>query len=150
MQCTWRIYVDASCDERRCGLGGVSMAGDKAVGYFKTSASDDLLKRMNPYSDNPIFEFECLALLGSFKAWGPILRGCNIVAGSDNEGALSCIIRGASDNLCGAAIVQETRDLTDRLGCDGNVWFERVNNASNIADQSLREFLVKGLVPKWM
>ena len=49
-------------------------------------------------------------MVGSLNAWDPILRGCSIVAFSDNEGALSCTIRGTSVNPYGAAIVQETRD----------------------------------------
>ena len=129
--------MDASCDDDRIGRGGVliSDAGVRA-GYFSEWASQELRQLVGPDSKNPIFECECLAVLMCFHVWGGLLRGCNVVVFSDNEGTRACMIKGAFDNTVGMRIVDATHDIVDASCCVP--WFERVNTASNIADDPSR------------
>ena len=129
----WHIYVDASCDDNKIGLGGVliSEQGSK-VAYFSEWAEDELRTIVAPTSKNPIFEFECLAVLLAIKTWSGLIGGCNLVIFSDNEGTKACLVKGSSDNEVGMAIVDNAHKSMDDIGC--NAWFERVNTASNISD----------------
>ncbi|CAE7469829.1 unnamed protein product, partial [Symbiodinium microadriaticum] len=70
----WHIYVDASCDDNKVGLGGVliSEQGSK-VAYFSQWAEDELRTIVAPTSKNPIFEFECLAVLLAIKTWSGLI-----------------------------------------------------------------------------
>ncbi|CAE7576731.1 unnamed protein product, partial [Symbiodinium microadriaticum] len=120
----WHIYVDASCDDNKVGLGGVA--------YFSEWAEDELRTIVAPTSKNPMFEFECLAVLLAIKTWSGLIGGCNLVIFSDNEGTKACLVKGSSDNEVGMAIVDNVHKSMDDIGC--NAWFERVNTASNISD----------------
>ena len=91
---------------------------------------------MGPNSKNPIFECECLAALMCFHVWGGACFAIAIVVFSDNEGTRACMIKGASDNSVGMRIVDATHDTIDSACCVS--WFERVNTASNIADDPSR------------
>ena len=129
----WHMYVDASHDGDRVGLGGVLISGSGCkVACFSVWACDELRSLISPNSGNPIFEYECLAILLGLCTWSGLIRGCNVVVFSDNQGTLGAMISGSSDNECGALIVNRTHDLLDTMCV--NAWFERVNTASNIAD----------------
>ena len=129
----WHMYVDASHDDDRVGLGGVLISGSGCkVACFSVWACDELRSLISPGSGNPIFEYECLAILLGLCAWSGLIRGCNVVVFSDNQGALGAMISGSSDNECGSLIVNRTHDPLDTMCV--NAWFERVNTASNIAD----------------
>ena len=130
---TMHLYVDASCEKRKVGLGGVLVneTGTK-IGFFSEWASDGVVARMNPASGNPIFEFECLAILMGLRTWAPLIKNCNLVIFTDNDAALACMIRGMSDNDYGGKIVTCVHELSDEMVC--NAWYERVNTTSNIAD----------------
>ena len=133
----WHVYVDASCDNDKIGLGGVLISDTGVrVGYFSEWATAELRQLVGPNSKNPIFECECLAVLMCFHVWGGLLRNCNVVVFSDNEGTRACMIKGASDNSVGMRIVGATHDTIDSACCVP--WFERVNTASNIADDPSR------------
>ncbi|CAE7395842.1 ubiad1 [Symbiodinium pilosum] len=119
----WHMYVDVAC--------------------FSVWACDELRSLISPGSGNPIFEYECLAILLGLRTWSGLLRGCNVVVFSDNQGALGAMISGSSDNECGALIVNRTHDLLDTMCV--NAWFERVNTASNIADPPSRGADLEGL-----
>ena len=140
----WHIYVDASCDDNKVGLGGVliSEQGSK-VAYFSQWAEDELRTIVAPTSKNPIFEFECLAVLLAIKTWSGLIGGCNLVIFSDNEGTKACLVKGSSDNEVGMAIVDNVHKSMDDIGC--NAWFERVNTASNISDGPSRGEQSEGL-----
>ncbi|OLP75959.1 hypothetical protein AK812_SmicGene44172 [Symbiodinium microadriaticum] len=129
----WHVYVDASCDDNKVGLGGVlvSEQGSK-VAYFSEWAADEMKAIVAPTSKNPIFEFECLAVLLAIKTWSGLISGCNLVIFPDNEGTKACLVKGSSDNEVGMAIVDNVHRSLDEMGC--NAWFERVNTASNISD----------------
>ncbi|CAE7553006.1 ubiad1, partial [Symbiodinium necroappetens] len=129
----WHIYVDASCDDNKVGLGGVLVSEQGSmVAYFSEWAADELKEIVAPTSKNPIFEFECLAVLLAVKTWTGLISGCNLVIFSDNEGTKACLVKGSSDNEVGMAIVDSVHKSLDDAGC--NAWFERVNTASNISD----------------
>ncbi|CAE7512822.1 ubiad1 [Symbiodinium sp. CCMP2592] len=133
----WHVYVDASCDNDRIGLGGVLISDNGTkVGHFSEWASSELRHLVGPESKNPIFECECLAVLMCIHVWRGLLKGCNLVVFSDNEGTRACMIKGASDNSVGMHIVDATHDAIDAVCCIP--WFERVNTASNIADDPSR------------
>ena len=106
------------------------------MGYFSEWATAELRQLVGPNSKNPIFECECLAVLMCFRVWGGLLRSCNVVVFSDNEGTRACMIKRASDNSVGMRIVDATHDAIDSACCVP--WFERVNTASNIADDPSR------------
>ena len=133
----WHVYVDASCDNDKIGLGGVLISDTGVrVGYFSEWATAELRQLVGPSSKNPIFECECLAVLMCFRVWGCLLRSCNVVVFSDNEGTRACMIKGASDNSVGMRLVDATHNAIDSACCVP--WFERVNTASNIADDPSR------------
>ncbi|CAE7893107.1 unnamed protein product, partial [Symbiodinium sp. KB8] len=127
----WHIYVDASCDDNKVGLGGVlvSEQGSK-VAYFSEWAGDELRTIVAPTSKNPIFEFECLAVLLAIKTWSGLIGGCNLVIFSDNEGTKACLVKGSSDNEVGMAIVDNVHKSMDDIGC--NAWFERVHRFEHL------------------
>ncbi|CAE7493821.1 unnamed protein product [Symbiodinium natans] len=134
---TMHLYVDASCEGDNVGLGGVLVneVGSK-MGFFSERASEHVRRRMNPESGNPIFEYECLAILVGLRLWAPLIRSTNLVVFTDNEGALACMVAGISSNKYGEAIAQHVHVLCDELGL--NIWFERVNTCSNVADAPSR------------
>ena len=134
---TMHLYVDASCEGDNVGLGGVLVneVGSK-MGFFSDRASEHVRRRMNPESGNPIFEYECLAILVGLRLWAPLIRSTNLVVFTDNEGALACMVAGISSNKYGEAIAQHVHVLCDELGL--NIWFERVNTCSNVADAPSR------------
>ena len=133
----WHVYVDASCDDGRIGLGGVLISDNGTkIGHFSEWATPELRQLIGPDSKNPIFECECLAVLMCFHVWRGLLKGCNIVVFSDNEGTRACMIKGASDNTIGMRIVDATHEAIDAVCCIP--WFERVNTASNVADDPSR------------
>ena len=125
--------MDASCDDNKVGLGGVlvSEQGSK-VAYFSEWAADELKEIVAPTSKNPIFEFECLAVLLAIKTWSGLIGGCNLVIFSDKEGTKACLVKGSSDNEVGMAIVDSVHKSLDDAGC--NAWFERANTAWNVSD----------------
>ncbi|CAE7198396.1 ubiad1 [Symbiodinium natans] len=134
---TMHLYVDASCEGDNVGLGGVLVneVGSK-MGFFSERASEHVRRRMNPESGNPIFEYECLAILVGLRLWAPLIRSTNLVVFTDNEGALACMVAGISSNKYGEVIAQHVHVLCDELGL--NIWFERVNTCSNVADAPSR------------
>ena len=137
MMNTLHIYVDASCEGDQVGLGGVLINEQGTrLGYFSEFASESVISKVNPESGNPIFEFECLAIYAAVHLWRDLACGTNTVVFTDNEGALACMIHGTSGNAYGAMIVQSTHDLCDSSFL--NLWFERVNTSSNVADDPSR------------
>ncbi|CAE7762099.1 ubiad1 [Symbiodinium sp. CCMP2456] len=131
---TLHIYVDASCEGDKVGLGGVLINEQGTrLGYFSEFASESVISKVNPASGNPIFEFECLAIYAAFHLWQNLACGTNTVVFTDNEGALACMINGTSGNAYGAMIVHDLCDASFL-----NLWFERVNTSSNIADDPSR------------
>ncbi|CAE7454488.1 ubiad1, partial [Symbiodinium pilosum] len=140
----WHMCVDASHDGDRVGLGGVLISGSGCkVACFSVWACDELRSLISPGSGNPIFEYECLAILLGLCTWSGLIRGRNVVVFSNNQGTLGAMISGSSDNECGALIVNRTHDLLDTMCV--NAWFERVNTASNIADPPSRGADLEGL-----
>ena len=68
--------------------------------------------------------------------WSRLIQGCNVVVYRDNQGTLSCVIKGYSENQLGNVIVNAAHRASDECSC--NCWYERVNTASNIADAPSR------------
>ena len=142
LQHVLHLYVDASNDDGKTGLGGILINEmGNMLGFFSEWASDKVRGIMNPDSRNPIFEFECLAVFLGLKVWGQFCSGCNLVIFTDNEAALSCLIKGSSDNSYGGRLVSLIHELCDEVNC--NVWYERVNTCSNVADGPSRGQLSK-------
>ena len=84
----------------------------------------------------PIFELECLAMLTGVKAWANHLRHKHVILFTDNNGSLGAMISGVSRNATGADMVHCFDAFVDSLGCI--VWFERINMASNPANEPSR------------
>ena len=85
------IYVDASCEGDKVGLGGVIInERGTRFGHFSEFAPPAVLAKVNPDSGNPIFEFECLAIYIALHLWHKLALGTNTVIFTDNEGALAC------------------------------------------------------------
>ena len=135
---TWHLYVDASNDDNRSGVGGILVSENGSfIGHFSEFLEDEALRILNPHlSENPIFEFECFAIWCGLEVWSKLFKGCNLIAFTDNEGALNCMIHGASKNEVGGRIVLATHELCDVAHI--YPWFERVNTASNLADRPSR------------
>ena len=135
---TWHLYVDASNDDNRSGVGGILVSENGSfVGHFSEYLEDEALRILNPHlSENPIFEFECFAIWCGLEVWSKLFKGCNLIVFTDNEGALNCMIHGASKNEVGGRIVLATHEFCDVAHI--YPWFERVNTASNLADRPSR------------
>ena len=128
------IYVDASCDGDKAGLGGVLVHGSGSIlECFSEFASQWVRGKVNLASCNPIFEYESLAILVALDAWAPLIHGANLVIFTGNEGALACMITGTSENKFGARCAQlaheesweengnayQSIDVEESVPCDG-------------------------------
>ena len=138
---TLHICVDACHEEGHehpAGFGGVLVdESGNQVSYFSELIEADSLRIINAgESQNPIFELECLAILMAVKLWRTRCSERHVVIFTDNNGALGSMIKGYSDNECGARIVHLVHAVLDQT--NSVAWFERVSSASNIADAPSR------------
>ena len=133
----FHLFVDGAHVPKWSGLGGVLINEQgNPVGFFSEEISGSTLDEFRAKSENPIFEMECFAIYCGVILWRRLIQGCNIVVNTHNQGTLSCMIKGHSDNQLGNVIVNATHRTNDECSC--NCWYERVNTASNIADASSR------------
>ena len=146
---TLHLYVDAAFepDNRSYpgGLGGVLVeVGLGPIAYFSLQLSAGEVHRVHKSkSQNPIFELECLAILGGLHTWRDDLAAKHVVVFTDNNGALSALIKGGSKNEAGFNILTACNRVLDAIGAVA--WFERVNTASNVADEPSRHPECSGL-----
>ena len=139
----FHFFVDAAHEPERSGLGGVLINEQgNPVGFFSEWITGSTLDEFEAKSGNPIFEMECFEIYCGITLWKRFIQRCNIVVFTDNQGTLSCVIKGHSDNQLGNMIVNATHRLGEECSC--NCWYERVNTASNIADAPSR-----GVTPEW-
>jgi len=135
------IYTDASFElgnRYPVGIGGVMVcpvSGKRS--FFSVGIQAEDLAKWNPLgSENPIFEFETLAVYIACRVWSREISGRAVVVFTDNEGSLGALIRCRCENLVGMRYVERITDLEDTLQV--SIWYERVNTASNIADAPSR------------
>ncbi|CAE7253423.1 unnamed protein product, partial [Symbiodinium sp. CCMP2456] len=135
---TWHLYVDASNDDSRAGIGGILISESGAfIGHFSEYLDEATLTDLNAAgSENPIFELECFAIWCGIHVWAQLFRYCHLIVFTDNEGALHSMVNGRSENDAGSRMVSATHALLD--DCFINPWFERVNTSSNLADYPSR------------
>ena len=131
---TWHLYVDASNDDSKSGIGGILIAETGSyIGHFSEYLDESTLSDLNTSgSENPIFELECFAIWCGICSWARLFRHCRLIIFTDNDGALHSMINGRSENDSGGRIVAATHNLLDDHFV--HPWFERVNTSSNIAD----------------
>eukprot|EP00439_Symbiodinium_sp_Y106_P070600 s945_g12.t1 len=131
---TWHLYVDASNDDSKSGIGGILIAETGSyIGHFSEYLDETTLADLNTSgSENPIFELECFAIWCGICSWARLFRHCHLIIFTDNDGALHSMINGRSENDSGGRIVSATHNLLDEHFV--HPWFERVNTSSNIAD----------------
>ena len=133
----FHLFVDAAHETTWSGLGGVLInERGNPVGYFSEEITGSTLGEFKAKSENPIFEMECFAIYCGVILWSRLIQGCNVVVYTDNQGTLSCMIKGHSENQLGNVIVNAVHRASDECSC--NCWYERVNTASNIADAPSR------------
>ena len=146
---TIHIFVDASYEPASPypgGLGGVLIFGNGSLRHFSEVVGSEALKNFTAESKHPIFELECLAMYIGIRLWQSHFRGRHLVIFTDNDGALGAMIKGYSKNDIGARIVHNTNELLDLSNTI--CWFERVNTASNIADEPSRCSTCQNLGPR--
>ena len=143
------VYVDAAYEPGNMkpgGLGGV-LVDPKTTNvqqhFSLMLTAAEVCAVTTEGSKNPIFELECLAMLAGVKVWANHLRHKHVILFTDNNGSLGAMISGVSRNSTGADIVHCFDAFVDSLGCI--VWFERVNTASNPADEPSRNTSCSGL-----
>ena len=131
---TWHLYVDASNDDSKSGIGGILISETGSfIGHFSEYLDEPTLEDLNTSgSENPIFELECFAIWCGVHTWGKLFRHCHLIVFSDNDGALHSMIKGRSENDSGGRIVAATHNFLDDLFV--HPWFERVNTCSNLSD----------------
>lgn len=135
------LYTDASFElghDYPVGIGGVlihPVSGRRS--YFSVGIPASELARWNPLkSENPIFEFETLAVYIACRVWSKELTGRSAVVFTDNEGSLGALIKCRCDNAVGMRYVELVTGLEESFQI--SMWYERVNTASNIADAPSR------------
>ena len=139
---TMHVYVDASFETANTypgGLGGVLVETRRGtvLGHFSLMLSpSDVATLTSQGKRNPIFELECWAMLAGLFVWRNELSHKHLVVFTDNNGSLGAMISGISKNDQGFAIIQGVERILDVHGM--MVWFERVNTASNLADEPSR------------
>ena len=131
---TWHLYVDASNDDSKSGIGGILIAETGAfIGHFSEYLDEPTLADLNTSgSENPIFELECFAIWCGVYTWANLFRHCHLIVFTDNDGALHSMINGRSENDSGGRIVSTTHNFLDNNFV--HPWFERVNTCSNLSD----------------
>ena len=131
---TWHLYVDASNDDSKSGIGGILIAETGAfIGHFSEYLDEPTLADLNTSgSENPIFELECFAIWCGVCTWASLFRHCHLIVFTDNDGALHSMINGRSENDSGGRIVSATHNFLDNHFI--HPWFERVNTSSNLSD----------------
>ena len=131
---TWHLYVDASNDDSKSGIGGILISETGSfIGHFSEYLDEPTLADLNTSgSENPIFELECFAIWCGVHTWGKLFRHCHLIVFSDNDGALHSMINGRSENDSGGRIVSATHNFLDDHFV--HPWFERVNTCSNLSD----------------
>ncbi|CAE7266740.1 unnamed protein product [Symbiodinium sp. CCMP2456] len=136
---TWHLYVDASNDDEKGGIGGILLSENGSyIGHFSEyldEATKDILN--TSASENPIFELECLAIWCGIWTWARLFQNTQVIIFADNEGALYSMVNHRSTNDAGSRIVLATHNLVDEHFI--NPWFERVNTSSNLADEPKTE-----------
>ena len=102
----FHLFVDAAHETTWSGLGGVPInERGNAVGYFSEEITGSTLGEFKAKSENPIFEMECFAIYCGVILWSRLIQGCNVVVYTDNQGTLSCMIKGYFENQLGNVIV---------------------------------------------
>ncbi|CAE7484139.1 unnamed protein product, partial [Symbiodinium sp. CCMP2456] len=135
---TWHLYVDASNDNEKAGIGGILLSeAGSYIGHFSEYLDESAKGILNTSeSENPIFELECFAIWCGIWTWARLFRNTQVIIFTDNEGALYSMVNGRSTNDAGSRIVSSTHRLLDEHFV--NSWFERVNTFSNLADEPSR------------
>ncbi|CAE7455213.1 unnamed protein product, partial [Symbiodinium sp. CCMP2456] len=135
---TWHLYVDASNDNEKAGIGGILLSETGSyIGHFSEYLDESARGILNTSeSENPIFELECFAIWCGIWTWARLFRNTQVIIFTDNEGALYSMVNGRSSNDAGSRIVSSTHRLLDEHYV--NSWFERVNTCSNLADEPSR------------
>ena len=110
----FHLFVDAAHEPTWPGLGGVLInERGNPMGYFSEEITGPTLDEFKAKSENPIFEMECFAIYCGVILWSRLIQGCNVVVYTDNQGTLSCMIKGHSENQLGNVIVNAAHRTSD-------------------------------------
>ncbi|CAE7310167.1 unnamed protein product, partial [Symbiodinium sp. CCMP2456] len=73
---TWHLYVDASNDDDKAGIGGILLSESGSyIGHFSEYLSESARGTLNTSdSENPIFELECFAIWCGVWTWARLFR----------------------------------------------------------------------------
>ena len=91
-------------------------------------------------SRHPINELEMIPVLVSFRLWGQLSRGCQVVHCIDNESGRLALLRGSGETSVAKHVAARIMDSECYLGKKS--WCARVSSASNLAEDPSVETLI--------
>eukprot|EP00435_Cladocopium_sp_Y103_P064795 s1396_g26.t1 len=136
---TWLIFTDGACEgESQCGsIGGVLIAPNhRIVHHFGCEAPQNVMSFLLQFSSHPIHELEMIPILVSFRLWGHLVRGAQVVHYIDNESVRLALLRGSGETEVAQAVARHIMDAEFAYGTRS--WYARVASHSNIADPPSR------------
>ena len=86
--------------------------------------------------NSSIFELEFFAIFSSFQIWRNVLKGAQLVVGTDNDGVRDSLIACQTSSVKGEPILEACLKIEYELGM--NLWMSRVPTDSNKADDPSR------------
>ena len=136
---TWIIFTDGACegDVAVGSVGGVLVApSHRIVHHFGAVAPEWVMKGLLLHSKHPIHELEMIPVLISFRLWGRLFGGAQVVHYIDNESVRLALLKGSGETPKARKIADEIMNAEYALQTKS--WYARVASTSNIADEPSR------------
>ena len=140
---TWIIFTDGACEDGSTtgSIGGVLVAPNhRVVHHFGCDATPEVMRHLLRASKHPIHELEMIPVLVSFRLWGHLIRGCQVVHYIDNESVRLALLRGSGETAVAKHVAARIMDSECYLGKKS--WCARVSSASNLAEDPSVETLI--------
>jgi hypothetical protein len=136
---TWLIFTDGACEDGSTtgSIGGVLIAPNhRVVHHFGCNATTEVMRHLLLASKHPIHELEMIPVLVSFRLWGKLIRGCQVVHYIDNESVRLALLRGSGETAVAKHVAARIMNSEYHLGTKS--WYARVPSVSNLADDPSR------------
>ena len=104
--------------------------------HFGAVAPEWVMKGLLLHSKHPIHELEMIPVLISFRLWGRLFGGAQVVHYIDNESVRLALLKGSGETPKARKIADEIMNAEYALQTKS--WYARVASTSNIADEPSR------------
>eukprot|EP00435_Cladocopium_sp_Y103_P061413 s1136_g23.t1 len=135
------LFVDGACEPLSEGdnnlvtsVGAILLdSNGKGLRYFGMRLPDEVTAVWGADGRRQlVFEAEVLPYLLALTCWGDLMRGRNVLAFVDNDGARHSWIKGGADSIHALRMIHKGTLL--EAGLDVRPYFCRVPTTSNVAD----------------